>query len=765
MNSTDSAPEPSFKFGGSSSAEIYSPDKEFAQVRSYRLNVLIRYLLLISGAAFLIGTVLNVNLQGWLGSSAASSLLPLFLGGGFLFTGLVAGTAWQRFAALFTLSLAGQTASLLMIDAGRLIHFQHYRPILELFAEHRLAFLIVCIQTLVTAAASFRYLKPAAAWIRENLSTWQLVALAMFLALAGAAVTPALDIYLNSILISAWMQFLGLVSVGLVVAAVPSTGIEWCKGHLEKWATDDVSIKKRRLDGFAAAAALWVVLLSALLGLVVYQAHPHVPDETQYAFQARYMAAGQLTVKPPLVPDAFSMYMVPHQESRWYGIFSPGWPALLAIGELAGLPWLVNPLLAGFCVLLTYLLLQDLYSRSFARIAVVLLCCSPWFLFMAMSLMSHTATLTFALSAIVLLAHGRSSRSHIFAFLAGMLVGTVSLIRPLDGAIVAVLLGVWCLASNEGLKRKLASAVALTFGTASTALLILPYNLMVTGQAGLLPIDSYYDKYFWPKVMALGFGPERGMGWELDAFPGHSPPEAIINAALNVYQLNTELFGWASGSLILIALLFFSGRVCRKDLWAWITITAVVGVYGLYWYHGGPDFGARYWFLSSIPLIALTVSGIRWISSTISNQEDAESDLNPRVVLAVVVLCVMSMVAYIPWRSTDKYFAYLGMQPGIQNLAQQNNFGKSLVLIRGSEHPDYQSAWIYNPLNFEGDEPIYAHDKNPETRARLLRDYSDRPVWIVDGPSIANGEYRITQGPLDSSIMLADQKKSKLIAE
>ena len=370
--------------------------------------------------------------------------------------------------SLFSLTVAGQAASLLMIDAGRLIHFQHYRSFGELLSEHRLSLVVVVIQTLVIGAASLKYLRPAGLWISNNVRVWKLVLVVPFWLFAAAAVTPDFAVYANSLLIGALVQVLSLISLVLLIAAVPAEGVSRFKGFWDKSITDAATNGSRKLDGFALAAALLVVVLSSSLSLFVYEAHPHVPDETQYVFQARYMAAGQLSVKAPLVPEAFSMYMVPHLEDRWFGIFSPGWPALLALGELAGLIWLVNPLLAGLCVLLAYLLFLELYDRGFARIAVLLLCCSPWFIFMSMSLMSHVATLSFALAAAVLLARGRRNQSYILFGLAGAMVGIVSLVRPLDGAIMALLLGIWTIAGREHLKKKIASAFALVVGTFAT---------------------------------------------------------------------------------------------------------------------------------------------------------------------------------------------------------------------------------------------------------------------------------------------------------
>jgi hypothetical protein len=496
-----------------------------------------------------------------------------------------------------------------------------------------------------------------------------------------------------------------------------------------------------------------VVLLTGALSFFVYEAHPHVPDESQYLFQAKYMAAGQLTVKAPLVPEAFSMYMLPHGEPRWFGIFPPGWPAMLAIGTLAGLTWLVNPLLSGLCILLAYWLYQELYSRRFARAAILMLCCSPWFIFMGMSFMSHVATLALALAASLLTIRGVRKTSPIMLVWSGLGIGVIGMIRPLDAGIVGVLLASWVLFNATTWKSRILNSGLLTIGAMVISLLTLQYNVIVTGNAALSPSDAYYNKYFWPNVMAIGFGPERGMHWGLDAFPGHSPAEAVVNAALNVFLLNTELFGWAAGSLLLVILFAVALAITKKEAWAVITIAAVVGAYSLFWYHGGPDFGARYWFLIIIPLVALTIKGGQWICRSLSTDQDTRQN-GQRVTLAVAAMCLISLLTYIPWRVADKYYGYLGMHPGIRELAEEYDFGRSLVIVRGAEHPDYQSAWTYNPVDFDGDAPVYALARTPEIFQGLLRAYGDRPIWIVNGPTLTGGDYAVVQGPEDARELL-----------
>jgi 4-amino-4-deoxy-L-arabinose transferase-like glycosyltransferase len=664
------------------------------------------------------------------------------------------GGTRKNFVGWLLLACAGQAASLQMIDAGRLIHFQHYKTLPELLAQNTAALVVFALQIGCVGVGIARYLPALNDWRKRNFKARRLIFAAFFLTLAGAAVTPDASIYATSLLFAAVAQFINLANLILIVQSFPEAPLNWLKRKVEIVFSAKNS-EKPSLDRFSLLAAVWVVLLAGFLSYFVYENHPHVPDETQYLFQAHYFAAGKLTTDAPPVPEAFALYMTPTDEARWFSIFPPGWAALLAFGVKFGAVWLINPLLGGLCVLLAYLFFQEIYTRKFARFGVALLCCSPWFVFMAMSFMSHVATLACALGAAVFLLRAFRNQKTRYVFAAGILVGFLSLIRPLDGAMIAFLLGVWTLFKFENRKAKLKNAFVLAVGTLATAALIFPYNKAVTGSATVSPSDFYYTKYFWSGVMAYGFGESRGFGWGLDAFPGHSPLEALINAALNTFLLNTELFGWACGSLIFIIYIIFSGNLRRKDFWALAAIGIIIVGYGFFWYHGGPDFGARYWFLAIIPLITLTVRGVETLGEK-SNANDSESNVNTRVCFAVVTLCAMSLLTYFPWRATDKYFRYLEMQPGILRLARENNFGKSLVLIRGAEHPDYQSAWIYNPLDFAADAPVYAHDKSPEIRARLLQAFPERPVWIVDGPTRAGGVYKIAQGPVKAEDLAAE---------
>jgi hypothetical protein len=67
-----------------------------------------------------------------------------------------------------------------------------------------------------------------------------------------------------------------------------------------------------------------------------------------------------LSMPAPPVPAAFEVDLMEYEPDRWYSPVPPGWPFALAAGMRLGVPWLVNPVLAGVNVLLTYLLLSHI---------------------------------------------------------------------------------------------------------------------------------------------------------------------------------------------------------------------------------------------------------------------------------------------------------------------------------------------------------------------------------------------------------------------
>ena len=661
-------------------------------------------------------------------------------------------TAGARAAAgWLVLAVLGQAAALQLMNAGSSIGFQRFLPPGELFGPEGLPWLLVIgAQTTAVVVAGAATWGAVWSWLRRNVPAWKLGMLgAVFV---GTAAVAELDLraYGVHLLFGAFTQ---LVAVATIVLAARALDVETAvrlAGGVDRFLG---SADTRNTDAhhFARYAAAYVFCVTALLGWFVYQWHPHVPDELVYLIHARYFADGMLAMPLPPVPEAFNLDLMTYEEARWYSPVTPGWPAVLAVGAALGVPWLVNPLLAAICVLLTHDLVRGLYDERTSRMTVVLLCASPWFLFMSMNLLTHTFTLAAALAGAVAVSRMISRGRLRWALPAGVSIGVLGLIRPLEGLTVALLFALWVM--SLGARRRVVGVALMALAAIAVGAITLPYNAYLTGEAMQFPIMAYTDALYGEGTNALGFGANRGLGWTgLDPIPGHGPVDVVMNTMLNAYLVNVELLGWATGSLLPLALLPLLRRPRREDRMMLIAILAIVAAHALYWFSGGPDFGARYWYLIIVPCCVVVARGILVLAERLgpatSERAAAPGDARVRVLLAAGALCLAALITFVPWRAADKYFHYRGMRPDIRRLANEHDFGPDLVLVRGRRFPDYASAAAYNPIDLRSDHTIYAWDRSPEVRAAVLEAYPDRWVWIVAGPSVTGDGYEVERGPV-----------------
>jgi len=705
----------------------------------------------VAGAGILLWGLSASPFRNPEGSLSGSVCIPLAICLSLTILGFSVGRHWLRAAGWLVLLLIGQAAALQWIDAGISIHYQHYKSPAAILSEHWATAAFFLLQTLLVAAGIWRRRQPLGQWLKDNPRMWRFAAAIAVVYATGAAVSRDVSFFAVELVLAAAVQTVQLATIVLAAASVPEETVLGMTAFLNRFlgASGDAA-EPVGLDRFAWTAALSVALLTAGLSIAVYERHPHLADEVSYLYQARYFAEGRITADPPPASEAFSVDLMTYEKDRWYSPFPPGWPIVLAAGVLAGAPWLVNPVLGGAGILLAYLLFRELLPRRSARLGVILLCASPWQLFMAMSFMSHTLTLACGLLAALGVARSRRTGSVAWTLAAGLAVGEISLIRPLDGVILAAALGLWSIGLG-GKRLRTPAIAAFVIGVAGMGAVAFPYNRALTGSASLAPVMDYFNRYYGKGVNDLGFGPNRGVGWALDPYPGHTPVESAINANLNAYSINVELFGWPTGSLLLLGCVLCLGKPRRTDYLMFTVIVLTAAALSLYWFSGGPDFGARYWYVMLIPCVVLTVRGVCGIDRILGRH-------GPRATAAVLCMCAGALFIYVPWRAADKYHRYLNMQPGIREMAARGMFGKSLVLIRGKRHPDYASTAIYNSLDMRSDDTVYAWDKNPEARRQARQAFPGRPVWIVDGPSVTRAGYRVAAGPLEPASAILDRE-------
>lgn len=598
--------------------------------------------------------------------------------------------------------LAGQAAVLLTVEAGKQVHFQHARPLV-----HPAVMLFIAFQAVLVVAGLMR---TGLRW------PWGRYWLLAGFALTAATVSrdPAAWVVESAFAVVAQAAALGAFALAAGAAPEP----------LVRTFHRMVAGSGRRVPLIAAALTFFV---AAVLNFAIYERQPHLQDEVAHLHQARSFAAGRVTMPPAPVPEAFDYYLLDQRIDRTSLAQPPGYALLLAPAVWLGADWLVNPLLGGLNVWLLYLVLRKLFEPPVPVLGALLLAASPWHLFLAMSFMNHTSMLT----AMLLAAMGVLSGGVMAAAGAGAALGWLSFTRPLDGAAFAGLCLIWMLMRRKPWPALLAAAAA-------TGALVLPYNRAITSDALRAPLVDYMDRIFGAGTNSLGFGVNRGLPWPLDPFPGHGLADVIVNAQLNASTLNTELFGWAAGSLVFLLAFAAISKWGSVDRWLATMAATAVAVYSLYWFSGGPDFGPRYWSMLLIPAVALTARGIALVAEHYGD----------RTLALVAFLSLSAWTTFVPWRAADKYAGYLGVTPQLRQIAEQEHFGRSLVVIRGESFPDYAAIAWTNPVDWHGDGPVYAREAGPGVLAKLRAAYPDRPVWLIDGPSRTGGGYRIFERPV-----------------
>jgi hypothetical protein len=652
-----------------------------------------------------------------------------------------------RAGAWAALAIVGQASALALIKAGPLVGYQHYRDVGEAIRERPIALSLAALVVVAAVLGLVRQRREMGAWMRARARSWQVV----FAILVGCALAaaPSATGWARELLLAATLQLAALLCVLFSVAHLPG---DW-SARVDRWIARQLELPaaRPRLDRFAWLLAGFVTLVAAVLSLTSYQAIPHVPDEIAYLLQARYFAAGLPWMAPPPVPAAFDTFLLEVSGDRWYAVFPPGWPLALALGVKVGVPWLVNPVLGGICVLLTYLLVQELADRATARVTTFLLAVSPWHLLMSMSFMSHVLSLALALLTALGTARAWRTGAWTPALVAGLSLGILGMSRPLEGVAVGLMAGIPLLVAAVR-RGHVGSLLSGAIGTAITGGLGLAYNKVITGSPFVFPAERLFEREYGADRYTIGFGPEKGLGWTgVDPFPGHGPVDVVVNATLNGFMMNVDLFGWAVGSIAIVTLGFLRADRTIERVMA-LAIVVVVALHSAFWFSGGPDFGARYWYLTIVPCAVLAGRALASIEARHTVMPGA------RTMVATGVLCLGALFVYVPWRAADKYRHYRSIRPDFVMMRDDPAYRDAVILVSGRRHPEWASAALANDLYIGSSAaPVFAWDRDPATRQAVLNAFPNRPVWLMKGPSETGGS-EVLRGPVAPSERLTLQQ-------
>ena len=519
-----------------------------------------------------------------------------------------------------------------------------------------------------------------------------------------------------------------LLSDGLRLGAALSCGTAaWLAGRspaVGRWVTGAWTVLVRHRPLVVALLAIASFAGSAALCRGVLDPWPHVSDEVSYWFQARAFAAGRSSLT---APDAdlqgfFPAEWVVADHGRWFSVFPPGWPLLLAIGVKLGVPWLVNPALGALALLVIDRLVLRLAGEAKALAATILCASSPFFLFMGASFMSHPASLLFTALSTLLLFEGASTGRRMPFVLSGCCSGLALLVRPLDAVSLWAASAAY-LALRHRTKEKLLGTCLSALGPAAGAVVYVLYNHALSDRwlVPLFQLTSPHNR--------LGFGADVGLPWSGFSSPGHNPWRAALNLNFNLAVLSADLFGWPISSLCPALWLVCFGRLSLPHRWAAAAALGLALAYALYWYHG-VCFGARFYFDALPALLVLTVEGLGQARAALATRwEDVAARRALATLAAFVVACfVFSATVYVPIVSFfEPYHNQWNVDGELADFVAARSIKSGIVFV-GPTLYDYERALLWNALEPGAGDVIYAFERGADDEA-LVRRFPGRPVF------------------------------------
>ena len=474
--------------------------------------------------------------------------------------------------------------------------------------------------------------------------------------------------------------------------------------------------------GVVASLSLATLALTGYVAYVILERLPHVQDSVAYLFQAKVFARGQLWAPLPELPEFFEHEFVVMRDGRWFAKYPPGFPAILALGVLAGVPWLVNPLCAAASVVLLFLIGRRLGGVATGLVSALLALTSPFLIFLSGSFMSHSAGLLLALAFTWLFLRREHGWS---ALAAGAALGLGMLVRPWTMAVIAAPFAVVALADLVRLKSLAFRRYAMMAGGFLPFLAVwLAYNAILTGS----PLSNTME--LWWKFDRVGFGADHGPF-------GFWPADGFANTSRNLGLLLTHLYGWPPfATLFFVTLPFVGGRARRTDPLLLAGFLALVAGYFVWW-ADGVMYGPRFLYEGIGFLFILTGRGVVELEAitrgTLERLGLRARWPGPAVATAALgFLVALNATLYLPAQFA-LHRGYNYVNRGSLNAVEAAGIHNALVFTDTGGPYDW---WWYGMV-FSANSPfldsdvIFARDRGPAENARLLAAFPDREPFLL----------------------------------
>ncbi len=533
----------------------------------------------------------------------------------------------------------------------------------------------------------------------------------------------------------------------------------------------------RPMKRSAVIALLCVYLAfaaSAVVSRAVFERLPHLEDEFAYLYQARIFARGQIMIETPQPVRAYwQPFLINHNGHR-FGKYTPGWPALLAMGIGLNQPWVINAWLMMLTVALIYRLGSAIYNRPTGAIAALLVATSPAALLLAGTLMSHISGLFF--TTLFLYALWRVERRHHttrWGAIGGLALGVLVITRPLTAVGIAAPYVIYSLGrvfwagfrAPDTFGAVLGPLVVLGVVASAISLAWPAYNHRATGLPGE-PFGGYLvrfargDKntnlyrYIWD-YDRVGFGPGHGRRAE-----GHTLDAGWEHTKTDLKCAARDLFGWAlpaedgltvEESECLVSSPGYSWLMLPVGLllgarrrWTWLLAAlplSIIAVYLAYWI-GGTVYSARYYAEAIGAAALISAAGIatlaRWFNQWASRRQLPRP--GAALTLAVAALALYALAVYSPARMRPlRGYGRVAQNQLIALEAARHEPERPVLVIAYGEHHWRDIATLMAMTSpFRDSDIVLARDPNRTDAAQIRAQAPEREILYFVGGELSH---------------------------
>lgn len=402
--------------------------------------------------------------------------------------------------------------------------------------------------------------------------------------------------------------------------------------HLLRNITSHIdSLFSKFLESLSRRSLLWLfpllfLIFTLCITFFIYRLKPIVQDSAAHIFQAKIFLNGKLFAPAPPSPDFFSIVgdMLVIKDGRWFGMYQPGFAAILALAMLIKAEWFICPILGAATIAIWISYVRRWHNPQAAALFGLLALLSPFLFMMSATIMVFTPEL-FTATCVIYLCRLQTEEENKWRYaLIFLLLLFATLVRSFS--VVPFLAPVLAYTSwNRFRARSYVCPLAVGGGIILGAAIMMWYQQQTSGNPFL---PGYLIEY-----------PDVGYGFGKHFAGEHTLTKSLENISNNLLGIDEWLNGWLSGSMFFAILFFLVEKRIQK--WDVLLMLGCAGLASFYFFFFFQDlfFGPRYYYCFAPVFLLMVTRSIR-----------PDEHNFPALKKYIGSVCVIALLSFLPFK-------------------------------------------------------------------------------------------------------------------